>query len=710
MSDEQSPIEVFYSYAQEDERLQRELEKYLSSLKRQGLISTWHNRQISPGTDRNDTIDIHLKSASVILLLVSPSFLASDYCDRVVQHALKRQQANEAKVIPILLRPVEWEKVKFAYLQPLPTNMKPITTWRDRDAAFLDVVKDIRKVVEDLRSPSIRTSQDSKDLTIPSLALSIQNIPYRQNSFFTGRDEVLKQLYLTFRSKKTKVKMQAISGLGGIGKTQIALEYAYRYQKHYRAVFWAQADSREGLVSSFVAAAQLLKLPNNDVQNQYNVVKDFKRWMETRGEWLLILDNVQDLALVTDFVPPLYGGHILLTTRIQEAGALALHIKVEPLAPELAALFLQKRATGNRLDKNIERNSEFQRTTALEIAHELGYLPLALDQAGAFMQVSSSGLGGYLNLYRQKKAVLFEEHDGVTQDHPDTIVTTWSISFKEVEAINAGAADLLRLCAFLHSDAIPEEMIKEGAIHLGLQLQAVVTDELSLNKAIITLLRYSLIDRLPNRNALNINRLVQVVLKHKMDIETYKQWAERCVRMMSAVFPVPEPSLWARCERFLPHAQACMQLIEQNHMEFPESTRLLTRIGRYLKERAHYKEAEPFVQRALTISSERSAPNHVETAHILDVLAGIYEAQARYPEAETSYLQALKIYEQQRGADDLDTSRILNNLTSLYNLQGQYGKAEPLYQRVLAISERVLGLDHYETAGCLNNLASCYGV
>src|SRR6266487_3695826 len=133
------PIEVFCSYAHKDEPQLQKLETHLNVLKRQGLISTWHDRHIVPGMDWAYAIDTHLSTASVILLLISPDFLASDYCYGIeLQRALERHRANEARVIPILLRPVDWKGAPFAHLQMLPTDARPITTWRNRDEAFAD--------------------------------------------------------------------------------------------------------------------------------------------------------------------------------------------------------------------------------------------------------------------------------------------------------------------------------------------------------------------------------------------------------------------------------------------------------------------------------------------------------------------------------------------------------------------------------------------
>ncbi len=149
-----SPIELFYSYSHKDEELRDELDKHLSVLRRQGVIAGWHDRKIGAGTEWKDQIDAHLNTARVILLLVSSDFLASDYCwDVEVKRAMERHAAGDARVIPVILRPCDWMDAPFAKLQGLPKDARPITSWSNRDEAFLDVARGIKKAVQSLANP-----------------------------------------------------------------------------------------------------------------------------------------------------------------------------------------------------------------------------------------------------------------------------------------------------------------------------------------------------------------------------------------------------------------------------------------------------------------------------------------------------------------------------------------------------------------------------
>ena len=147
------PIEVFYSYSQKDEAFREALETHLKLLQRQGLVATWHDRKIMPGSDRAEEIDSYLERADLILLLVSADFIASDYCfGRELSRALEREIAKEARVVPIILRPTDLTGAPFMRLQALPKDAKPITKWEDRDDAWTDVASGIRRVIEELRA------------------------------------------------------------------------------------------------------------------------------------------------------------------------------------------------------------------------------------------------------------------------------------------------------------------------------------------------------------------------------------------------------------------------------------------------------------------------------------------------------------------------------------------------------------------------------
>jgi hypothetical protein len=146
-----NPVKLFYSYSHADEDLRKELVKHLTILKRQNVIEPWHDRDIEAGAEWSKEIEQHLNEAHIILLLISPDFIASDFCwDKEMERAMQRHDAGEAAVIPILLRSCDWKGAPFGKLQGLPKDMKAVKDWADRDQAFTNVAQGIRKVAERL--------------------------------------------------------------------------------------------------------------------------------------------------------------------------------------------------------------------------------------------------------------------------------------------------------------------------------------------------------------------------------------------------------------------------------------------------------------------------------------------------------------------------------------------------------------------------------
>jgi tetratricopeptide (TPR) repeat protein len=698
------PIEVFYSYAGEDELLRTELEKHLSLLHRQGLIAAWHNRLVPAGTNWTETIDTHLERASVILLLVSADFLASDYCyGREMQRALQRHEAKQARVIPILLRPVDWRSAPFAHLQTLPTNAKAITVWPNQDEAFADVAASLRRAIEHGGEFALSTSGAS----FPR----VWHLPYRRNPFFTDREDLLELLHDNYTENRSALfsrQAQAVSGLAGIGKTQVAIEYAYRYHHEYEFILWARAATHEALTADFLTLANLLQLPEKNEQNQSVVVEAIKLWLLTHTRWLLILDDIDDLELAHQFLPSRGTGHILLTTHMQTVSGIAKRREVENMTPEEGALFLLRRANIIEPDAQLDRVSEADRTQAIALSELLGGLPLALDQAGAYIEETASGLSDYITLYNTQKMALLRERGSFAVDHPESVATTWSLSFARLSTANPATVELLRLLAFLHPDAIPEEILILGADALGAILEPIASDPLSLNAVIRDCLRYSLIRRNPGAKTVSMHHLLQVILKDEMDEATQRLWAERAVRAVNHVFPHVEFATWERCQRSLAHAQACAILIDQWKLEFPEAARILHHTGYYLYERGQYADAERFLQQALTMQEQILEPQHPHIATTLHDLALLYRIQGKYAQAEPLYLRAIELQKQVLGPNHPSVATSLNDLAGLYRAQGKFVEAEQLYQQALSLREQVLGEAHPRVAESLGDFALLY--
>lgn len=539
---------------------------------------------------------------------------------------------------------------------------------------------------------------------------TLWQVPYRRNPFFTGREDLLHLLRQQLSNERCVALTQsyALTGLGGIGKTQTALEYAHRYQQDYRAVFWTRAASREMLAADYGSLARLLELPESDAAEQSKAVEAVKRWLLTHLGWLLVLDNMDDLDLVADFVPTTGQGHLLLTTRAQASGKLALGIVVETMATEEACLLLLRRARRLGPTDPLAAASLKEREAALAIVQELDGLPLALDQAGAYIEEVGSSLREYLLLYQHHQTQLLGRQSALGHDYPYTVANTWSLSFRQVEQASPAAADLLRLCAFLAPDAIPELILSAGAAALGPALSPVAADPFLLGEAVQVLRRFSLIRRDGEAQMLVIHRLVQAVLKQQIDEPTRSLWVERAARAVHAAFPAVAYETWPRCQQCLPHAMACAALLEEHRLAFLEAAQLLDRAGEYLLARGLYSEAVSVLQQALGIEEQLTGPEHPARAAALDRLALGYQAAGKYEQAEELQWRALAIREHALGPEHPDTVTTYFNLDWTYYLQGKYEQAEAAAQRALEIRERALGPEHPDTLDVYGDLGLIY--
>jgi tetratricopeptide (TPR) repeat protein/DNA-binding XRE family transcriptional regulator len=548
------------------------------------------------------------------------------------------------------------------------------------------------------------------DPTAPVLLPDIWHVPFQRNPFFTGREQALQRLQERLRAEGRGGRIpQALCGLAGMGKTQTVVEYCYRFAQDYQAILWVRAERRETLVADLVTTAILLGLVEPEEQEQSRAVEAVKSWLRTHHDWLLVLDNLEDLNLIGEFIPSLHQSHVLLTMRRQATGTLAQSIELRPMSQEEAALFLLRRARLLPLEAPLEAAPAAERACAVEIAHLLDGLPLALDQAGAYIEETACGLSGYLNRYHMQRIPLLRLRGGEASGHPASLATTLALVIAQVEARNANAGNLLQLCAFLQSDAIPEAMITEGASGSGSILEPLARDACALDAAIKVLRDFSLIQRHAPNKTLSLHRLVQVVLQDRLDEQARRQWAEWTVELVSRAFPDSgEHANWSRCQQYLPQAQVCSALIEQWEISTPEAGALLLRAGAYLQERVQYTQAESLLLKARDILLRTLGEIHADYAQCLNELALLYHYWGRYEQAEALYRQALHIREQLFGTEHMTIAESLNNLGGLFNNWGQYAQAEVFYHRSQLILEKLLGPDDPLVVHLLHNVGAIH--
>ncbi len=394
------------------------------------------------------------------------------------------------------------------------------------------------------------------------------NVARRHVPYFTGRDELIEQIFQEFASRRDVAQIpdpQAIVGLGGLGKTQTAAEYAYRYRNKYQAVLWARADCKENLIADYHALIGLLGLPKQD-----DPIKALQPWFTTQSNWLLILDNADDLAVIDPFLPRSQPGHVLITTRVRAARNIAAPLLLESLRPEDGALCILRRAGSIKGTEQLHDAPPVKVDAARRISELMAGLPLALEQAGAYIEDTGGSESRYLAIYERHRAEVLQRHFGALPNYPLPVAAAWTFSKGIVQQKEPAAFALLQLCAFLAPDAIPEEIFSNGAPALGSDLEPLVSNPFRFDLAMIILRQYSLLNREVKGKEevprFSMHRIMQDIIRDEMSEDAQRQWAERAVRAVSLSLSAgSDPTMMQ------PHVRHCLPLIERWGMKFSEA-------------------------------------------------------------------------------------------------------------------------------------------
>ena len=337
-----------------------------------------------------------------------------------------------------------------------------------------------------------------------------------------------------------------------------------------------------------------------------------------------------------------------------------------------------------------------------ELADTLGDLPLALEQAAAYLEETGTSVRDYLRLLGEGELLGL----GELTDHPDTVASTWALSLARAQTEAPAAKDLLALCAFLAADDIPRTLPVEHAQLLPEPLKEAATDRLAYNRVVGALGRYSLLTA--SQDSLAVHRLVQAWVRATLDQHTQRHWAAVAVQLVWAAFPPDtyDPATFPACARLLPHALAATNHASRLAAD-PEATAgLLTRLGAYLWRRAEPRQARQLFERALAILETRLGPDHPDVARSLNNIGNSLRGNGELPAARTYYERALPILKARLGPDHPDTARVLNNLGAVLGALGDLDAAREAHQRTQAILEAQLGPDHPHRAHALSSLGS----
>ena len=475
------------------------------------------------------------------------------------------------------------------------------------------------------------------------------NVPNR-TSYFVGRDDVLEQLHAALNAGGAAAITQTITGLGGVGKTQVAIAYCRRHRSAYdMGVFWINGQTSEAFRADAARIAKALDIAPAGTPAE-EATDIFLRRLVATSDWLLVVDNADEPDEVRALIPQAAGGHVVVTTRRQRPDlGKAKPIAVDLFEPLVATEFLLER--GER--------GEPEREEAARLAKALGYLPLALEQAGAYLNRHPSvSIGEYLQSFEKHRLDRLEAQSPAAGDYESTVGATWEISIEKIAASSPAAVEALHACAFVAPGGIPLALFTETKGRLGPaigELIAASADDPPLigEQIIEPMARYSLVQFDDERELFSVHRLVQEVVRQRLRSDgELERVHDRTHAAIAACFPrdPEDPADWERGALWLPHVQA-----------------------------------------GLPIWGERAPQESSAHAALWGWAAHYAWAAGRASEARQLFEQALEAYRRVLGAEHPDTLISMNNLAATRRALGDAEGARQLHEDALEVRRRVLG-------------------
>ena len=512
-----------------------------------------------------------------------------------------------------------------------------------------------------------------------------RNVP-RRNRLFTGRRDVLDRLHGALGAGPAALIQDpaALTGLGGIGKTQTATAYIYEHLREYNGVFWVTAETVEELNDGLAGMADELNLLDSVQATRSAALRKMHDWFQSESGWLLVLDNVDEIGALAPHFPRYHNGSLLLTTRSRNTVRWAAPIELAKFGRKDGALLLLRRAGLLEMSRKLDDAPHYLALAAMELVGELDGLPLAIDQAGAYVAETGVPVADYLIEYRRRGLELLDKIDD--GDHKP-VTLTFQLALEQLAKrgpFGAAAVEMVRLCAFLAPDAIPEPIVAAYPFSReGLPTSSDVCAEV-----IAAVCGYSLLSQAPRNKTLNVHRLVQKVTRDAMSDEERRTWTERAIDAVAEATPDFEFDDWPLCDLLLPHWRLCAEAIRDLRIETSRSAYLVYQAGRYLRVRAQYGEAESLLRLAVEIAEKVLGPDDPITADYLDALACLYRELDRFEDAELLHERALAIVEAADGPEHPNTAAKLHNLALFRVTRLEYSRAEVLFKRVLSIREK----------------------
>ncbi|AMW12861.1 hypothetical protein A4E84_27260 [Streptomyces qaidamensis] len=519
------------------------------------------------------------------------------------------------------------------------------------------------------------------------------SLPGSASGVFVGRQGELAEIRRLLAAEGEAAVTQssgarAVHGLGGIGKSTLALHYAHTYRRSYTLVWWINAASTEQIVTSLAALATRLCPQWAASAGVQERAAWAMLWLQWHPGWLLVFDNVEDPADLRHYLGTLPNGHHLATSRT----ATGWHT----IAPTMPLGLLDSDAAVDLLCTLVFGPEHVptpkQRQDAAALAADLGYLPLALEQAGAYLFETGTSLADYRVMLGQ---VMDAAVGGI--DPERTVARIWHHTLTAIERRNPRAVTLLNAMAWLAPEDIPRTL-----------LAPLCPDLITLGEALGALYAYNMIAYSADRQSISVHRLVQIVLRHQpTDSDNYRPGRRDAERLIQHATP-DEDTGTPQWERLLPHVVAVADSTPPHSPASTDTADAYYAAAQYLHRQGRDAHTIPLRTAALAQYEQVLGDSHPHALSSRNNLAGAYEAAGDVARAISLYETTLAQCEQVLGDTHPHALSIRNNLAAAYHAAGNLARAIPLHESTLAQCEQTLGDTHPDTLSSRNNLAGAY--
>ncbi|MEV4055187.1 tetratricopeptide repeat protein [Amycolatopsis sp. NPDC049688] len=509
-------------------------------------------------------------------------------------------------------------------------------------------------------------------------------------ALFVGRTGELDQLDEALRGAE-RAAVVAVHGLGGVGKSTLATRFAHLHADRFGFRWWISADSAAALDSGLAELAETLQPATANLPVEQRSALGV-RWLATHEDWLLVLDNVTTPQDVASLLSQVRTGTIVITSRQRSGWRAGETVPLDVLAEDEAVHLLARIVRSEWPEADL--------TGADRLCSELGWLPLAVEQAGAYLAQTRTTPAAYLDLLGRFPARMFTA-SAEGGDAQRTMARVWHVTLDRL-ADTPEAGRVLRQLAWFAPDAIPRDWLT-GEV-----------GEPDLSEALGRLAAYSMVTL--TGTAVAVHRLVQAVTRTPDPTDPHRQPADiatardnTATSLAAALNELDprNPADWPAYQTVLPHARALLEHTTPD-ADTTHTSRLLNDLGLYLTGQGHVGTAHGYFTRACDSYERIHGVDHPNTLIARNNLAGAYESAGDLERAIPLYNAILAVRERVLGPDHPDTLISRNNLAYVYRVTGNLERAIPLFEASLADRERVLGADHPDTLTSRNNLAYAY--